>query len=248
MTYPRDMQAPGVPPSAQRCCLPALALTVALASMPACAQFSMPGGTGQVLDTSTGLPIGGAAVTLECFHTLPGHGAAKVRDVATVTTQSGTYKFSFLDVMGCDHGFVHAAKAGYQESGAIHVGYAYTSYGQIPRLRYLTADADVVMLRLTAITPSRTGNFFKSNGSTDHASEYRQWYEALFQAKAIAKTERERNFVRERYCETLPRLYSAMNEKERAEAANFRVSYQWRGVSREGRHDYEGQVLGYCTP
>src|SRR5512140_3851320 len=125
---------------------------VALTCVSACGQIQMMGGRGQVLDTTGRQPVAGATVTLECLRTLIGSGgSAKVRDVATVSDQDGMYEFSFLDVIGCDFGYVRVAKRGYEDSSNIHTGYDYTSYGQIPKYRYLTADDDVVMLRLTAI-------------------------------------------------------------------------------------------------
>jgi hypothetical protein len=222
-------------------------LIAAAISGPACAQIQMLGGKGQVLDTATRQPVAGATVTMECERTVIGHGATKVRDVEVISDDAGMYEFSFLNVVGCDSAYVRVRKAGYQESASIHVGYAYTSYRQIPKYRYLTADADVVMLRLTAITPARTGTVFHLDGSPAYASEYRMWYEAFFQAKDIAKTDREKQFVRERYCESLPKLYSAMSDKEKADLANSPVSYQWRGTFKRGKHDYDAEVQPYCS-
>ncbi|MFC5499078.1 carboxypeptidase-like regulatory domain-containing protein [Caenimonas terrae] len=220
-------------------------LAGALTSLSASGQ-QMLGGDGQVLDTTTQQPIEGATVAMECRRTLLGHGSAKVRDVTVTSDKDGMYQFSFLQVVGCDFAYVRVRKPGYQDSAEIHVGYAYTNYEKIPRYRYLTADADVVMLRLTAITPSRSGNVFHLDGSPAHAEEYRAWYEAFLQAKDIAQTERERQFVQERYCRNLPELYSMLNEKEKASMANYPFQYQWRGTFRRGRHDYAAEVQAYC--
>lgn len=209
-------------------------------------QIQMSGGKGQVLDTATRLPVAGATVALECRRQLL-HGSAKIRDVTSVSDKAGVYGFSLLDVAGCDFAYVRVHKPGYVDSGSVHTGYAYTNYGQIPKYRYLTAEADVVMLRLTAITPARTGTMFRMDGSPAHAAEYRAWYEAFFQAKEIATTDRERQFVRERYCGSLADLYAAMNDQEKADMAGASVSYYWRGVSRNGKHDYAGEVLPYCA-
>ena len=152
------------------------------------------------------------------------------------------YGFSFLDVIGCDFGYVRVAKKGYQDSADIHTGYAYTTYGQIPKYRYLTADDDVVMLRLTAITPARTGTVFHPDGSPAYAPEYTQWYLAFFQAKDIAKTDSEKKFVRERYCPALSQLHAAMSDQEKADMAKYPISYHWRGVTRQGKHDYDAEV------
>ena len=209
-------------------------------------QIQMSGGKGQVLYTATRLPVEGATVALECHRQLF-HGSAKIRDVTAVSDKAGMYEFSLLNVFGCDHAYVHVHKAGYVDSASIHTGYAYTSYGRIPEYRYLTAEADVVMLRLTAITPGRTGTTFRMDGSPAYASEYRTWYQAFFQAKEIAKTDRERQFVRERYCGSLAELYAAMSDQEKAEIANAPVSYSWRDTYKSGKHDYAGEVLPYCA-
>jgi hypothetical protein len=224
-----------------------LAAGLALPS-PSQAQMQMSGGKGQVLDTTTLQPVEGATVTLECQRSGMGHGSTKVRDVATISDKAGMYEFSFRNVAGCDHAFVRAAKAGYVESGSVHTGYAYTSYREIPKYRYLTAQADVVMLRLTAITPARMGTVFHMDGSPAHAAEYRMWYEGFFQAKDIAKTARERQFVRERYCASLEKLYAALSEQEKAQMAQATVSYHWQGTYKTGKHDYAGEVLPYCAP
>lgn len=213
---------------------------------PAQAQIQMSGGEGQVLDTTTRLPVEGASVALECRRQLF-HGSTKIRDVTTLSDKAGSYEFSFFNVVGCNFAYVKVSKAGYVDSASIHTGYAYTSYGQIPKFRYLTAEADVVMLRLTAITPARTGATFHLDGSPAHASEYRTWYEAFFQAKDIAQTEREKQFVRERYCGSLAKLYAALTDKEKADMANASVSYHWRGISRSGKLDHAGEVLSYCA-
>jgi hypothetical protein len=103
------------------------------------------------------------------------------------------------------------------------------------------------MVRLRAITPSRTGNVFGSDGKPARVSEYRLWYAGFFEAKDIARTERERRFVREHYCETLRALYGVLNEEERAEAAKYSVSYGWRGTFRQqDRHDYVADVQAWC--
>lgn len=209
-------------------------------------QIQMSGGKGQVLDTATRQPVEGATVALECRRQLL-HGSIKIRDTTAISDKAGMYEFSLLNVAGCDFAYVRVHKAGYEDSSSIHTGYAYTSYGRIPQFRYLTAQADVVMLRLTAITPARTGMTFRLDGSPAYASEYRTWYEAFFQAKEIAKTDREKRFVRERYCESLAMLYAAMSDKEKAEMANARVSYHWRGTYKNGKHDYAGEVLPYCA-
>lgn len=221
-------------------------LMVATISFAACAQIQMLGGKGQILDSATRQPVEGATVTMECKRTLIGHGSTTVRNVAVASNKAGVYEFSFFDVVECDFAYVRASKAGYQDSGSIHTGYDYSNYRQIPKYRYLTADADVIMLRLTAITPARTGDVFNTDGSPAYAAEYRMWYEAFFQAKNIAKTDRENQFVRERYCASLPKLYSEMNDKEKAEIANLPVSYQWRGNFIQGKHNYDAEVLPYC--
>lgn len=222
-------------------------LTAAAVSLSACVHLQMLGGQGQVLDTATRQPVAGATVTLICMRTVLGGDSTTVRIVAVLSDQAGMYEFSFADVIGCDLAFVHSEKAGYQESAAIHAGYDYTTYQQVPKYRYLTADADVVMLRLVAITSPRVGTVFHLDGSPAYASEYTSRYDAFLQAKDIAKSAREQQFVRKNYCASLPQLYALMTDKEKAAVASYPFSYSWRGTYKTGKHDYEAEVVRYCA-
>lgn len=231
-----------------RGCASFLALALAVAGVPAAAQVQMSGGGGQVLDTTTERPVAGATVTLECRRSRLGEGSVEVREVRTLSDDEGRYEFGLLQVLGCDFAYVRASKAGYVDADSIAVRYAQRSYDRIPKYRYLTPEEDAVMLRLTAITPVRTGNVVGLDGSPARVAEYRHWYEGFFQAKDIARTERERRFVRERYCETLRALHGALNEQERMEAARIAVFYHWRGIfRRQDRHDYVVDVQAWCA-
>lgn len=156
------------------------------------------------------------------------------------------YEFSFTHVRGCNFGYLRARKTGYQASASIHEGYGQMSYHKIPQFTYLTPDSDVVMLRLTAITPTRTGHVFNLDGSYPAAGDYRSWYASFFEAKRIAETAREKQFVRERYCDNLAKHYSAMSDAEKADTARLSVSYHWRGMYAHGKYDYDVEVAPYC--
>jgi len=171
-----------------------LLLILAGASALALAQIQMAGGKGQVLSTTDQQPVEGATVSMDCQRSTL-HNSVSVRLVSVVTDKAGTYEFSFADVLGCDLAYVHVAKAGYVEASSIHVGYAYTSYRRIPQYRYLTPDADIVMLRLTTITPARLEIAFRTDGTPLPAGNYAHWYTAFFQASRIAQN-RAREAVR----------------------------------------------------
>lgn len=225
-----------------------------LPPLSACGQLQMFGGEGQVLETTNRQPVEGATVTMECRRSGLIHGSTKIRDVEIISNKNGMYEFSFLDVVGCDFAYVGVSKAGYQESSSIHIGYGYTSFSQIPKFLHLTADADLVMLRLTAITSSRIGSFFHMDGSPAYAAEYADWYKSFLEAKDIAQTAREKQFVLEKYCEALPKLYSMMNDKEKADITKISFSHlrrdplkQGKYISKQGKHDYDAEVLPYCS-
>jgi hypothetical protein len=213
----------------------------------ASAQEQMPGGKGRVLDSTTQLPVAGATVTMICKSTRSGR-PKEIRNVEVVSDPAGMYEFSSSDVSGCDFALVNVRKPGYVPSGSIHVGLGYENFEKIPKVLYLTTDADIVMLRLTAITRTRIGAFFRVDGTPAYEPEYRVWYEAFLEAKDIAKTDREKQFVHERYCEGLPKLYAALTDKEKADLAESKFSYHdLRGTFKSGKHDYDAEVVAYCA-
>jgi len=208
-------------------------------------QMPLNGSEGKVLDSTTQQPIQDVTVTLECFKS-QFHGSKKVRDVAVISDIDGAYRFTLWDVFGCDTGFVNPSKEGYQDSSSISTGYSYTNYGRIPRVRYLTKDADVTMLKLKSITPPKNANVYR-NGVRSYVSEYEVLYRNFIHAKTIAESEREIKFVLDRYCEKLATLYSHLDTEDKAHIANMLYSKRWRGITTASDHNYEREVLRYCT-
>jgi hypothetical protein len=225
--------------------LPSIALVCAFVSGPATAMF---GASGVVLDPLSRQPVAGATVTLECRKDRFLHGSDKLKDVVTTTDAAGRYAFTTGQVITCDHAYVRPSKEGYVDSGTIHTGYGYSAYQRIPEYRYLSPEADAVMLRLLAITPARTGFMFKSDGSPAWASEYRTWSVSFFEAQRIAQTPREQQYVRERYCENMQKVYAALSAEDRAWVARQgAASYRWRGSQASGTPDHEGELVAYCA-
>lgn len=225
-----------------------ISLIAVAAICSACTRLQMSSGKGQVTNTTTKQPIAGATISLECERYGLIHGSFKVRDVVISSDADGIFNFSFLDVAGCQFGHVYASKPGFQASEDIDPQYDDTRYERIPKYKYLTPEADVVMLKLEALTIN--GVHTLQDGRPAYGADYAAWYLAFFEAKDIAKTERERKFVHERYCEPLLRLYPKITDDEKAHLARFVISYKyykWHDTQKQGKFDYEGEVLPYCA-
>ena len=207
--------------------------------------IQVPGGKGRVLDSTTGDPIEGARVEMACDLSLL-ESSVNARKAAVVTDKEGNYAFAFAQVAGCGEVFVRAHKTGYQESSRSFYGDG--DFNRIPRERRLTPDVDAVMERLQVVTPP--AGFQMSGGGGQHWArpEYRVWYAAFFEARDIATTEREIRFVRERYCNVLLQLHTAMPDADKANISTENFSYAWRGKEKHAKHDYERDVGSYCKP
>jgi len=199
----------------------------------------MLGGSGYVRDSVTRLPIPNATVTLECRRTKL-YGSEKVREVVVTTDNAGKYSFSFADVLGCDFAYVHAANPGYRESGSIHVGYGYSSYGSIPEERFLTPISEVIMLRLQYLSIPLKATF------SSKQNEYLSIYQSFFESKRIAASPREKVFVAENYCDRLKILYADLSDEDSASLRQYSVHYAWNNASDTRKIDHENEVIGYC--
>ena len=193
-----------------------------------------------MLNSETQQPIEDASVTLECRRDNLFHGSTILRKVTVSANNAGNYEFSGGDVAGCDFGYVNADKSGYQSSGGIHPGYGYTAYSKIPKITYLTPDSEAVMLRLRYITPTRTGNVHTTDGRYSPGHDYMKWYSGFFQAKRIAQTSREKQFVLVSYCDTLEKLYRLFSNEDKSMVAGYAVT----GAG-NGRFDHAA-VVSYC--
>jgi len=202
------------------------------------------GGDGQVLDSSSKQPVNGATVDLDCRRS-QFHGSKTVRKVTKISDINGRYKFSLFNLLGCDFAFVRVSKKGYIASSALHTGYDYSNYRKIPKALYVTKESDAVMLRLQAITPDREADVHPQHKSNYYYSDYREWYKKFVEAMNIAQTHKERKFVREHYCASLKKLYSALEEKEKSYLSEMVFGYRWLGEGKQIKHDYES-ITKYC--
>lgn len=208
-----------------------------------------PGG-GQVLNTSTEGPVGDAKVTLVCrkqYFGL-GHGSTSViRTVAVSSNKDGAYAFSFFDVVGCSYAEVYAEKEGYVSAAQVHVRYqANGNETQIPKISYLTPVADVVMLRLKLLGFYETGKVHFQDGRYAAAVDYQGLYSHFFEAKLIAQTDQEKNFVRATFCQKLVDLYRALSEVDKEELSRYSLSVHFRDKYATGTYAHDAEVVTYC--
>ena len=199
----------------------------------------MLGGSGQVLNTTTNLPVPDAEVSLECQRYVNIEGLEKVRTVKVTTDDTGVYSFTDKDVSGCDIGFVRVNKLGYIDASKIHVRFEQsTDYNHLPKVRYLTPAADAVLLKLRLNNPQPRMTLFYGGriptAAEEHSAkpnepadqEYFRVYSAFFEAKWIAETPEEKKFVIDHYCKRLEDLYAGMSNQEKAQATSHTVSYE----------------------
>lgn len=187
---------------------------------------------GKVVSITTGEPVAGATVTFECSRGRFLHGFETVRARTMMTGPDGTFAISLGDVLGCSFVSLQVDKAGYD-----HFGHGGAKY--VPTQVRLTPDADVVMVRLSSINPTRS--IYQST-----AARYYAFYAAFFESKRIAKTERERAFVSATYCPAMTQLYAALAEPERAALRGRGVMFAWKSFNGTGTVDHENEVVPYC--
>jgi len=219
-------------------------------------------GTGVVLDTTTDQPVPDAEVTLDCQRGTGFHTTEQVRLARTRTDAAGQYRFERKDVAGCDFGFVHASKAGYEDAAHLAPRYAYTSYDRIPAARYLTPTADTGMVRLISLDSGPRARIYPAgrlptaeemntppNESAVH--EYARLFEAFYPSKWIARTEKDTQWVIERYCGRLSELYTQLSEADKASILGHVVTFEdvhsAKRTLHMGPRDHATEVLPYCN-
>lgn len=189
---------------------------------------------GRVLDTTSNLPVQNASVTLRCQKN-KFHGSRTIRTVSVKTDKNGEFQFSLWYVRGCDFGFIKPSKKGYETSGSIHVGYSQWDYQSVPAVLYLTKNSDVRMLRLEALAYPFTSD------------TYSPLYRNFVRSKAIAETDREIQYVVDKYCGKLASLYVQLNASEKATIASRSYSFVWQGVAVPEDHNYKREVVRFCS-
>ena len=205
------------------------------------------GGSGVALDWATNKPVPGAKISFQCWgdtrSSLEGH--VYLRTVARTTDLQGRYSFSSSDLSGCTMVMFSGEKDGY--GGAVPGENLDPMAVKIPAEEYLIKTEDRVWYQLKIITPNPQAHT-TTNGIHNVFADYQYWLTAFFQAKRIASTPREIEFVREHYCPNLATLYSGLSEAEETKVAKQIVSFQFEAQSAHGALGrYETEVVPYCA-
>src|SRR5689334_794676 len=113
----------------------AVAAATSFVSVPAAAMW---GGSGVVVELTSGQAVPGATVTLDCRTNLL-HGSRSLKTLSALTDDKGRFSFSFFDVWRCDFAYVNPSKAGYIDTGRLDIRYIPAGSGtEIPAKLYLT--------------------------------------------------------------------------------------------------------------
>jgi hypothetical protein len=205
-----------------------------------------PGGAGVALDWATSKPVPGAKISFQCWGDsrsgLEGH--QYLRTVTRTTDLEGRYSFSSSDLSGCTLVMFSGQKDGY--SGAVPGDIINPFAIKIPAEEYLIKTEDRVWYQLKIITPNPQAHTM-TNGVQNVSMDYQHWLTAFFEAKRIASTPREIEFVREHYCPNLATLFSGLSEAEETKIARQIVTFQFDAQSGRGALGrYETEVAPYC--
>ena len=206
-------------------------------------------GEGQVLNTSTERPIEGAKVILVCskqhFRLADGN-TSVLRTVTVISGKDGAYAFSLFDVLGCSYTDVYAEKDGFVSSGQVAIRYQ-SHWHAIPKVSYLTPEADVVMLRLRLLGSYKTGNVYFQDGRYAAGADYKGLYASFLEAKFIAQTGQEKDFVRAAFCQRLLDLHGSLSDDDKKDIRQYAVTVGFRGKYVDGKYDHDAEVVPFCS-
>jgi len=157
---------------------------------------------GTVVDPLSKLPVPGAQVTAECRRDNLFHGSHTVAVFKTSSDDLGAFRFSQLALARCDFMFVEAAKVGYVMTRTVDGFYEYSNYQQIPRTIFLTRVGDERLVVLDSLL--RDSNLdVRWQGLSDAESQSARVFANFSCSVKVAETPKERQFVREHFCERL---------------------------------------------
>jgi len=221
-----------------------LAPTLLVPIIASCAAI---GGQGVLHDSSTGMPVEGADVRLDCSATIyqPGHAASGViRTLHTITNQAGEYSFATTSLIGCSEVYLVPAKEGYVNTNTIDPG---GGSGQaVPKSLYMTALADVTMKRLQVLVRDYAVGGFTRKGIPYPPADYQSFYRGFFEAKRLAKTSRETDFVVQSFCAKLIAINNQLSDEDRIELGKLTVSFAWSGKQARGLISHQSEVAPFC--
>lgn len=209
------------------------------------------------------------------------HGSENVRQVTIVTNQRGEYFFSSSDVMGCDFAPLRAEKSGYVvidswypegcpfQLGADiavviakHICMVERSQLAPTRIRYLDYQMTHLRDRWLYQHEHRTDPKVRDELAPPsnreiavwrQVSPYQQVFRLFYEASALALSARERDAVKNEYCDVLRSMYQTLSGEEREFLAK-RSTAPWESekINIEGigatwlAFDYEKEAAPVC--
>ncbi len=189
--------------------------------------------SGKVINSLTREPIEGAEVTVTMSgYIVVGHGSTTIREMKTTTNEKGEYYI--WPSLGPPAGifFSRRAYAVARKDGFLP---SY-SYRHRPEAKYLVPEAEAVMEKLNYLWSSSDSGTFIDPKNPDRVSEFSDVYryagyvDAYYEAKKIAKTERELEFLA-RLCDQALARYEKITwtpklEQKRVKRCGARCSYE----------------------
>jgi len=212
----------------------AAALLSCLLAAPATA-IAMWGGDGTVLNSSSGAPMPGVTVSLECNKGRWIHGWDTIKTLSTLTDKDGRFSFSLAEVWRCDFAFVRPSKEGFSSTGLLDSRYADTRYEEIPSRLFLTPAGEENLQRIKYHVALSQGR------SSDPKHHYRYIYGDFISSAAIARTGAEIKFVQDSFCARLDAADAQLTAVQREELGREQGGFPPRPIS------HERFVLPYCA-
>lgn len=202
-------------------------------------------GQGRVLDTETNQPIAGVELRFDCQvgHNIESYRTLRI--VSVFTNDQGVYRFTNRDVSGCQFGSLSPYKTGYENmSGKELIWHSLDGY-----VFQLAPQAEATMRRLKIIHSATIKN--ASNAATHPFSSPKAEYGWVFfrfiDSRNMAKTDRERQFVKDSYCSRLIGLDERLSPAERDEITREREMVHTDSSAAWMTIDHGKEVLGTCN-
>jgi hypothetical protein len=178
--------------------------------------------SGSVWNTSTGRPITGATVTLDCRVPLL-HGSASVNTVSTIADEDGRFLFGIWHTWLCPIGHVSAAMNQYIPTNTVDIRYDRRFTRLMPNKVYLTPLADQDLQR------RRYREAMSRKPIPEPVYQYELLYRDFLGARQKAQTLDEMRVVRESFCERLATAYFTLTEEQRGDL--YLGQYEAQGIN-----------------
>lgn len=195
--------------------------------------------SGRVMNSLTQAPIEGARVRVYFIGMVPGPGHSNsktIKEINTITNENGRY-FT-LPWIGLPKGLFISRRA-HATAGKSGFVYSRGRYRFRTDAIYLVPEAEAVMEAMrdwwwaaenSILLDSTSTNPDKVSEFNDNVWRYEQYVGAYYEAKKIAKTERELQFLAE-LCDRVLKFYERITwtqklEQERVERCGDRCSYE----------------------